>query len=167
VDAFGLLGRLPSVPTGYTLYGAWGTIARNDCAGGQAWYVEYDQSSPANGMNISISVHPTATDARPEAAVATAVQGHPAWLLNKDATYGFVVWQAGGLDFQVSGPTAGDSGDALVAIANALTAVPADDPRIVAPADCQVPPGSTCPSDPPSGSSAPSPTPTPTPTPTR
>jgi len=49
-----------------------------------------------------------------------------------------------------------------MAIANALDRVPADDPGIVAPANCQVPPGSTCPSDPASSSSPPSPTPMPT-----
>lgn len=154
----GLTYLLPTVPAGYTLYGAWGTIARNDCAGSQTWYVEYDKSADAT-TNISISVRPAAAEAHPEAATATTVQGHPAWLLNKDATYGFVVWQAGGLDFQVSGPMVGGTGDALVAVANALTAVSVDDPRIVAPTNCQVPAGSSCPSDPPATVS---PTPNPT-----
>lgn len=156
----GLTYLLPSTPSGYTFYGAWGTIARNDCAGSQTWYVEYDQLADVT-TNISISVRPTGAEAHPEAAVAATVQGHPAWLLGKGGSYGVVVWQAGGLDFQVAGPTAGGSSDALLAVANALAPVAVDDPRIIAPAGCQVPAGSTCPSDP-AATGGPTPTPTPT-----
>jgi hypothetical protein len=159
----GLTYLLPSVPAGYTLHGAWGTIARNDCAGSQTWYVEYDKSADST-TDVTISVRRSAPGAEqfPDGTDVT-VLGHQARLLNKDATYGVLLWQAGGLDFQVSGPMAGGHAESLVALANSLIAVPVDDPRIVAPADCHVPPGSTCPSGSPALSPSPSPSPTPTP----
>jgi len=62
----GLTYLLPSVPAGYHLYGAWGTISRNGCANSATWYVEYDHDGTANppGANaIQLEVTHATADA--------------------------------------------------------------------------------------------------------
>jgi hypothetical protein len=150
---------LPNTPAGYQLYGAWGTISRNNCLDSVTWYVEYDNKqlpSPIQLMVGRIAGDPNALRLSPSpvAAVPVTIAGNAGWFFFKES-YGSLIWRADGLSFQLSGAITGGKPDALVAVADSLIAVSATDPRIVAPLDCQVPPGSTCPS------STDSPTPTP------
>jgi hypothetical protein len=62
----GLTYLLPSVPAGYHLYGAWGTVSRNGCADSATWYVEYDHDGTTNppGANaIQLEVTHATADA--------------------------------------------------------------------------------------------------------
>ena len=157
----GMTYILPSTPAGYQLYGAWGTISRNNCLDSVTWYVEYDNKqlpAPIQLMVGRVAGEPNATGPIPSpvAAIPVTIAGNAGWFFFKES-YGSLIWRADGLSFQLSGPIVGGNPDALVAVAESLIAVPATDPRIVAPVNCQVPPGSTCPS------STDSPTPTPTP----
>jgi hypothetical protein len=160
----GMTYILPSTPAGYQLYGAWGTISRNNCMDSSTWYVEYDNVQSQSPIQLSVeriagggpnTFWPSPS---PVAAVPVTVAGNAGWFFSKDS-YGTLIWRAGGLGFQLSGPITGGKPDALVAVAESFALVAATDPRIVAPKDCQVPPGSTCPS------STDGPTPTVTPTP--
>jgi hypothetical protein len=175
----GMTYILPSTPAGYQLNGAWGTISRNNCLDSVTWYVEYDNKQLPSPIQLSVERIAGGPNAlwpspSPVAAVPVTIAGNAGWFFFKDS-YGNLIWQADGLSFQLSGPITGGKPDALVAVAESLVAVPATDPRIVAPANCQVPPGSTCPSstDSPTPTSSDSPTANstvtalPTPTPTR
>jgi hypothetical protein len=146
----GMTYILPNTPAGYQLYGAWGTISRNNCLDSVTWYVEYDNKqlpSPIQLMVGRIAGDPNALRLSPSpvAAVPVTIAGNAGWFFFKES-YGSLIWRADGLSFQLSGPITGGKPDALVAVADSLIAVSATDPRIVAPLDCQVPPGSTCPS---------------------
>ena len=161
----GMTYILPSTPAGYQLYGAWGTISRNNCMDSATWYLDYENRQSPLPIQLSVeriagggpnTIWPSPT---PVAAVPVTVAGNAGWFFFKDSD-GNLIWRADGLSFQLSGPITGGKPDGLVAIAESLIAVAATDPRIVAPKDCQVPPGRTCPS------STDSPTPTSTPTPT-
>jgi hypothetical protein len=61
---------------------------------------------------------------------------------NKGA--GMLTWTASGVRFQLSAPL-NDGSASLVALANSLVRVSADDPRIKPPANCKVPAGEVCP----------------------
>jgi hypothetical protein len=87
---------------------------------------------------------PGASSVAPPLRTTVAIGGHPGTFLAA-GTGGVVVWAAAGDLFQITGPLADGKPDSLVALANALVAVPTDDPRIVAPANCQVPAGQVCP----------------------
>jgi hypothetical protein len=157
----GLTYLFPSAPAGFHLYGEWGTIARNGCPDSATWYIEYDQAD--SGLwNISLRVTraglgPLDGDLSSATFTPVTVAGHSAML---DASGGALVWRDGGAELTLSAPSS--AGD-LVALADTLVAVPSDDPRIEAPADCRVPPGNTCPSASSSATTTPTPTPTPTP----
>lgn len=154
----GLTYVLDAVPAGYQLYGAWGTIARNDCAGSQTWYVEYDSTANSDA-NISITVRPAPQHEQFPDGTDVVVQGHAARLVGGGGAKATVLWQTGNVDITISGPLADGTASSLVAVANHLIAVESNDARVVAPANCQVPPGSTCPS----ASAAPPPTVSPSP----
>jgi hypothetical protein len=147
----GMTYLLPKTPAGYEMYGAWGTISRNNCLDSATWYVEYDKvgdSSAPIQLRVSWSVDPTYN--RLPNSVAVTVAGHAGWFMSKDASFGMVMWSLGGrIVIDLSGPIVGGKPDALVAVAEALIAVPVNDSRIVAPANCQVAPGNVCPSAPP------------------
>jgi hypothetical protein len=155
----GMTYILPITPAGYQLYGAWGTISRNNCLDSATWYVEYDNKQLPSPIQLSVGriaggSNAFGRTASPVAAVPVTIAGNAGLFFFKES-YGSLIWRADGLSFQLSGPIVGGKPDALVAVAESLIAVPATDPRIVPPANCQVPPGSTCPS------STDSPTPTP------
>ena len=155
-EVTGLTYMLPATPAGYSLYGAWGTISRNQCADSVTWYVEYDPASgaPGDGTNaIQVTVTKVGGDstagdfasARPVASTPITVNGIEGYVFNKDNSYASIGWTSGGAAITLSGPSAGGV-ESLVKVADSLVLLSPDDPRIVAPADCQVPPGSTCPS---------------------
>jgi hypothetical protein len=55
----GMTYLLSSVPPGYQLYGAWGTIDRSRCAATTNWYVEYDKMVDAHDTTaIQLEVTP-------------------------------------------------------------------------------------------------------------
>jgi hypothetical protein len=144
----GMTYLLPKVPAGYRLYGAWGTIARNMCPDSVTWYVEYDPIADANGSNISISVTKMgAGTVGPAVDMANTtpgvVAGQPAQVFGK-GPYGTVTWLRDGLFFTVSAPMTDAKAGSLFALADSLVAVGPGDPRIVAPANCDVPPGRVC-----------------------
>jgi hypothetical protein len=158
----GMTYLLPKIPAGYRLYGAWGTIARNMCQDSATWYVEYDPTASADELNISVSV--TRMAARTVGPVvdmanttAGTVAGQPARVFGK-GLYGTVTWVRDGLFFTVSAPMTDAKTGGLYALADSLVAVGPGDPRIVAPANCDVPPGRVC--DGPSSTATP-PTPIP------
>jgi hypothetical protein len=169
-EVAGLTYLLPATPAGYVLYGAWGTISRNQCANSVTWYVEYDPVSgaPGDGTNaIQLAVSPVGggqspgyPHPTPAGATHVVINGHDGAVLQTDSTGSYATdeWVDGGADLRLSAPiVAGDLGS-LIALSNSFVLVAPDDPRIVAPADCQVPAGSTCPSL----SATPSPSPSPT-----
>jgi hypothetical protein len=166
---------LPSAPAGYTMYGAWGTIDRSMCAGSATWYVEYDDANGfANTDNRAIQLMatsadpslvptagsvknapastPTAPSSNPasSATAGSVVSGTPVtvggvmgqFYDNKGA--GMLTWTASGVRFQLSAPS-NDGPVSLIALANSLVHVSADDPRIKPPANCEVPAGEVCP----------------------
>jgi hypothetical protein len=158
----GMTYLLPTIPAGYHLYGAWGTIARNMCPDSATWYVEYDPSADGNGLNISVSVTRIGAGTvgpvvDPANTTPGTVAGQPARVFGK-GPYGTVTWLRDGLFFTVSAPLTDAKTDGLFALADSLVAVGPADPRIVAPANCDVPPGGVC--DGPSSTAKP-PTPTP------
>jgi hypothetical protein len=187
-EVAGLTYLLPATPAGYVLYGAWGTISRNQCANSVTWYVEYDPASgaPGDGTNaIQVTVTKVGGDsvagafasATPVAATPITVNGIEGFVFDKGSSYAVIGWSAGGAAITLSGPVSNGDVASLVQVADSLVLAAPNDPRIVAPADCQVPAGSTCPSlsatpspspstDSPVPTVAPTPTPTTIPTPT-
>ena len=165
-EVAGLSYMLPATPAGYLLYGAWGTISHNQCADSVTWYVEYDSTSaPAGTDAIQITVAKVGGDslaggfasARPVASTPITVNGTQGFVFNKDGGYAVIGWTTNGAAITLTGPVSHGDIASLVQVADSVVLLSPDDPRIVEPADCQVPPGSTCPSD--------SPTPGPTPSP--
>lgn len=83
----GLTYLLPSPPTGYHLYGAWGTIDRGLCADTVTWYVEYDKGQGDKGRlgdQDSIQLDVTPVNGRAPGAVASGgnlsiPSGAPTW----------------------------------------------------------------------------------------
>jgi hypothetical protein len=170
-ELVGLTYMLPATPAGYVLYGAWGTISRNQCADSVTWYVEYDPVSgtPGDGTNaIQVTVTKVGGDsvdgdfasARPVASTPITVNGIQGFVFDKDSSYATIGWTTGGAAITLDGPVHGDL-SSLLAVADSLALVSAADPRIVAPADCQVPPGSVCGSDSPTPIASATPTPSP------
>jgi hypothetical protein len=154
-EVAGLTYLLPSVPAGYRLYGAWGTISRNQCANSVTWYVEYDSVTGIPGTGaIQLTVTKVGGDslaggfasATPVAATPITVNGIEGFVFNKDGAYAVIGWTTGGAAITLAGPVSNGDIASLVQVADSLVRVASDDPRIVAPGDCQVPPGSTCPS---------------------
>jgi endoglucanase len=171
-EVAGLTYLLPAAPAGYHLYGAWGTISRNQCANSVTWYVEYDLASgPVGAGGIQLTVTKVGGDsvaggfasATPVAATPIMVNGIAGFVFNKDGAYAVIGWTTGGAAITLAGPVSNGDIASLVQVADSLVLVAPDDPRIVAPADCQVPPGSTCPSLTATPSPSPSPTVTATP----
>ena len=168
-EVAGLTYMLPATPAGYVLYGAWGTISRNQCADSVTWYVEYDPASgaPGDGTNafqVTVtkvggdSVNGDFSSARPVASTPITVNGVEGYVFNKENAYASIGWTSGGAAITFSGPSAGGV-ESLVKVADSLVLLNPSDPRIVAPADCQVPPGSVCGSDSPTPIATPSPSP--------
>lgn len=169
----GLTYLLPSVPTGYHLYGAWGTISRNGCLGSATFYVEYDADVPGDGrQNIQVRVlrvgtggNPNYPAPLPSDAQAVKVNGHPGHMIDLNGKgVRLVEWTANNVDLQLVAPMTNGSAASVLALADSLVAVAPADPRIKAPANCQVPPGSTCssPSGMPKATGSPSPSVSPT-----
>jgi hypothetical protein len=168
-EVAGLSYMLPATPAGYLLYGAWGTISRNQCADSVTWYVEYDSTSaPAGTDTIQITVAKVGGDslaggfasARPVASTPITVNGTQGFVFNKDGSYAVIGWTTNGAAITLAGPVSHGDIASLVQVADSVVLLSPDDPRIVEPADCQVPPGSTCPSDSPTPGPTPSPSPT-------
>jgi hypothetical protein len=168
-EVAGLTYLLPATPAGYVLYGAWGTISRNQCADSVTWYVEYDPASgaPGDGTNafqVTVtkvggdSVDGDFSSARPVASTPITVNGIEGYVFNKDNAYASIGWTSGGAAITFSGPSAGGI-QSLVKVADSLVLLSPGDPRIVAPADCQVPAGSVCGSDSATPIAPPSPSP--------
>jgi hypothetical protein len=162
-EVAGLTYMLPATPAGYRLYGAWGTISRNQCADSVTWYVEYDSTTAAVGTDeIQLTVTKVGGDslaggfasARPVASTPITVNGIEGFVFDKESGYALIGWTTGGAAVTLAGPVSHGDTASLVQVADSLVLLSPGDPRIVAPADCEVPPGSTCPSD--------SPTPLPT-----
>jgi hypothetical protein len=187
----GLTYMLPATPAGYVLYGAWGTISRNLCADSVTWYVEYDPvgGAPGSGsgaLQLAVTragdpeVAPQSgspakdlagySDATPVAAAPVRIGAVLGTVIEKDSSYALIDWTTGGAQISLAGPVTGGDVARLLQVANSVELVSPGDARIVAPADCQVPPGSVCGSDSatpvPTASVTPSPTPTSTPEPT-
>jgi hypothetical protein len=167
-EVAGLTYMLPATPAGYALYGAWGTISRNHCADTTTWYVEYDHvlAAPDAGTEaIQLTVtkfgdHATGdASATPVAATPVTVGSVEGSVIEKDGAYAVIAWTIAGAQIALGAPISNGDIGPLVQVANSVVLVSAGDPRIVAPADCQVPPGSTCPS----GSARPTPTVSPSP----
>jgi hypothetical protein len=170
-EVAGLTYLLPTVPAGYHLYGAWGTISRNQCANSVTWYVEYDPASGTNGSGddtIQLTVTKVGGDsldgdfasARPVASTPITINGIEGYVFSKDSVYTAIGWTSGGAQITLAGPISKGDVASLVAVADSLVLVNPNDPRIVAPADCQVPAGSVCGSDSPTPSPSPSALPT-------
>jgi hypothetical protein len=169
-EVAGLTYMLPATPAGYVLYGAWGTISRNQCADSVTWYVEYDPASgtPGDGTNAyQVTVTKVGGDstagefssARPVASTPITVNGLDGYVFSKDGSYSVIGWTTGAAAITLAGPAGHGDIQSLVTVADSLTLLSPSDPRIVAPADCQVPAGSVC------GSDSPTPTPTVSPSP--
>jgi hypothetical protein len=172
-EVAGLSYMLPATPAGYLLYGAWGTISRNQCADSVTWYVEYDSmSAPVGTDAIQITVAKVGGDslaggfasARPVASTPITVNGTDGYVFDKQGSYAVIGWTTGGAAITLAGPVGHGDIASLVQVADSLVLLSPDDPRIVEPADCQVPPGSTCPSDSPTPTPILSPTSSPSPT---
>jgi hypothetical protein len=157
-EVAGLTYLLPATPAGYVLYGAWGTISRNQCADSVTWYVEYDLASgtPGSGTNaIQVTVTKVGGDstagefssARPVASTPITVNGTQGYVVDKDGGFAMIGWTTGGAAITLGGPISGGDVASLVQVADALVLVSPNDPRIVPPANCQVPAGSVCGSD--------------------
>lgn len=174
-EVTGLTYMLPATPAGYHLYGAWGTISRNQCADSVTWYVDYDSNTgPVGSGGLQLMVTKVDGDApaaghstpTPVAGTPITISGHEGFVIEQESSYAFIGWAVGDVQIALSGPVVHGDLASLVTVANALTLLSADDPRIVAPANCQVPPGSTCPSDSPTPlpnsalTASPSPSPT-------
>ncbi len=101
-------------------------------------------SAPATASASAAAPSPGASLVVPPARTSVMVGGHPGTFLPLGDD-GVVAWAAAGDLFQITGPIVDGKPDALVALAGALIVVPTDDPRIVAPANCQVPAGQVCP----------------------
>jgi hypothetical protein len=166
-EVAGLTYMLPATPAGYVLYGAWGTISRNLCADSVTWYVEYEPvaGTPGSGTNAyqltvtkvgGDSVRGDFASRSPVASTPITVNGTEGYVFDKGTSYAVIGWTMGGASITLGGP--GDTAS-LVHVADSVALLNPGDPRIVAPANCQVPPGSTCPSE----SARPTPTVTPTP----
>ena len=170
-EVAGLTYMLPATPAGYVLYGAWGTISRNQCADSVTWYVEYDPASgaPGDGTNaIQVTVTKVGGDsvdgdfssALPVASTPVTVNGVEGYVFSKDGAYSVIGWTTGGAAITLAGPVSNGDVQSLVTVADSLALLSPSDPRIVAPADCQVPAGSVCGSDSPTPIATPSPSPT-------
>ena len=170
-EVAGLTYMLPATPAGYVLHGAWGTISRNQCADSVTWYVEYGPASgaPGDGTNaIQVTVTKVGGDstagdfssARPVASTPITVNGVEGYVFNKDGAYSAIGWTTGGAAITLSGPIAHGDVQSLVSVADSLVLLSPSDPRIVAPADCQVPAGSVCGSDSPTPIATAGPSPT-------
>ncbi len=157
-EVAGLTYMLPATPAGYVLYGAWGTISRNQCADSVTWYVEYEPAggTPGSGTNAyQVTVTKVGGDsmngdfasARPVASTPITINGIDGVVFNKDNAYTSIGWMKGGAEITLSGPVSNGDIASLVQVADSLVLLSPTDPRIVAPADCQVPPGSVCGSD--------------------
>jgi hypothetical protein len=169
-EVAGLTYMLPATPAGYVLYGAWGTISRNQCADSVTWYVEYDPVSgaPGDGTNaIQLRVTKVGGDsvegefasARPVASTPITVNGVDGFVFSKDSSYSVIGWTTGGAAITLDGPVSNGDIQSLVTVADSLVLVSPSDPRIVAPTNCQVAPGNTC------GIESPTPIATPIPSP--
>jgi hypothetical protein len=154
-EVAGLTYLLPATPAGYVLYGAWGTISRNQCANSVTWYVEYDPVSgaPGDGTHaIQVTVTKVGGDsldgdfasARPVASTPITVNGIEGYVFSKDSAYSAIGWTSGGAAITLAGPISNGDIQSLVTVADSLTLLSPNDPRIVAPADCQVSPGTVC-----------------------
>jgi len=176
-EVAGLTYMLPATPAGYVLYGAWGTISRNHCADSVTWYVEYEPAGGAPGSGtdaIQLTVTKVGGDsvaggfasARPVASTPITVNGIHGVVFNKEGSYADIGWTTGGVAITLNGPLSQGDIASLVQVADSVVLLSPNDPRIVAPANCQVPPGSVCGSDSatPMASASPSPSPSPSPT---
>jgi hypothetical protein len=154
-EVAGLTYLLPTVPAGYHLYGAWGTISSNQCADSVTWYVEYDPVSGTNGSGddtIQLTVTKVGGDsiagefahATPVASTQITVNGVDGFVFDKESNYAVIGWTTGGAAITLSGAVSNGDVTPLVQVADSLTLVSPNDPRIVAPADCRVPPGNVC-----------------------
>jgi hypothetical protein len=180
-EVAGLTYLLPTAPTGYVLNGAWGTISSNQCADSVTWYVEYDPVSGTTGSGddtIQLTVTKVGGDsiagefahATPVASTQITVNGVDGLVFDKDSNYAVIGWTTGGAAITLSGAVSNGDVTPLVQVADSLILVSPNDPRIVAPADCRVPPGNVCGGDtdspsPSSSSSASSSSPSSIPTP--
>ena len=166
----GLTYMLPATPAGYHLYGAWGTIDRSMCADTATWYVEYDDvagDGNADNSAIQLTAHRSYPGESypspvPDTALTTvSVGGQPAGLMDLNGKgVGVLQWTRGDVNFQLVAPLANGSPASILALADSLVAVPADDPRIKAPAGCEVPAGDVCVGSSPLPKTTPSATPT-------
>jgi hypothetical protein len=152
-EVTGLSYMLPATPAGYVLYGAWGTISRNLCVDSVTWYVEYDSTTAPVGTDaIQVTVAKVGGDslagnfasARPVASTPITVNGIQGYAFGKDSAYASIGWTTGGAAITLDGPVSGGDIASLVQVADSLVLLSPNDPRIVAPADCQVPAGSVC-----------------------
>jgi hypothetical protein len=152
----GLTYLLPATPAGYVFYGAWGTISRNQCADSVTWYAEYDSTStPAGTGGIQLTVTKDGGDsrdgafasARPVASSPITVNGVEGFVFDNTSNSALIGWTTGGAAITLSGPVSNGNLASLVQVADSLVLLSPTDPRIVAPADCQVPAGSVCGSD--------------------
>ena len=150
-EVAGLTYMLPATPAGYVLYGAWGTISRNHCADSVTWYVEYDPAAGTPGAGTDAyqltvtkvggdSVHGDFASARPVASTPITVNGAEGYVFDKGKQLRRHWMDDGRRGDHPRRP--GQPGDlaSLVTVADSLAAADPSDPRIVAPADCQVPP---------------------------
>ena len=114
-EVAGLTYMLPATPAGYVLYGAWGTISRNQCADSVTWYVEYDPASgtPGDGTNAyQVTVTKVGGDstagefssARPVASTPITVNGIEGYVFSKDGSYAVIGWTTGGAAITLAGP---------------------------------------------------------------
>ena len=166
----GLTYMLPATPAGYHLYGAWGTIDRSMCADTATWYVEYDDAAGdgnADNNAIQLTAHrsypgePYPSQVPDTAVTKVSVGGQPAGLMDLNGKgAGVLQWTRGDVNFQLIAPLADGSSASILALADSLVAVPADDPRIKAPAGCEVPAGDVCVGSSPLPKTTPSATPT-------
>jgi hypothetical protein len=151
----GLTYMLPATPAGYVLYGAWGTISSNQCANSVTWYVEYDPVSGTDGSGtgaIDLTVTKVGGDsrdgdfasARPVASKPITVNGVAGVVFGVGTNAAAIGWTTAGAAITLDGPVSNGDVASLVQVADSLTLLSPDDPRIVAPADCQVPPGNVC-----------------------
>ena len=151
----GLTYVLPATPTGYVLYGAWGTISSNQCADSVTWYVEYEpiSAAPGSGTNafqVTVtkvggeSIAGEFAHATPVASTPITVNGVDGFVFDKNGGFALIGWTTGGAAITLGGPVSNGDVKSLVQVADSLILVSPNDPRIVAPADCRVPPGNVC-----------------------
>lgn len=165
----GLTYLLPASPPGYHLYGAWGTIDRSMCADTATWYVEYDDVA-GDGNTDNMAIQLTAHRSEPGesyppqvpgvALTKESVGGQPAELMGLNGKgVGVLLWASGGVNLQLIAPMTDGSSTSILALADSIVAVPANDPRIKPPAGCEVPFGGVCVSSSPLAKMTPSATP--------